>query len=1008
MKFISKLILTIIVVVAVLVGALAIFIATFDANDYKQQIISLVKDKTGRDLTIDGDLNLAMYPDIALELGKTRLSNAAGFKDSVFADVSAAKVSLKLLPLLKKKIEADEISLEGLQLNLQRKANGTSNWDDLAKGKASDTTEATSPTDNTESAPSKTVEELMNNFSIAGLNLKDANIHWIDEQAKQDIRLSPLNLSTGKIVPNTPLDIDLAVVMTQKNPATTLATEATTTLTFNKDTHSFALANLKLHANINPSQLGKSTVDINLAGDVKGNPQKINVAGLSLQSNISGDIIPEGAIKTDLKGNLDFDLNTQTLNLAGMKIENNVTGKPLAGGNLNAFISGNTKLDLSQQMLSIPDLKLNAKLAGGHLKSDGLAESSINGAAQFDLSKQLLNIADMKIITKVTGGYVKGGAANTTITGQTRFDLANQLLSINNMKLLADASGELLQGGQAKSDIAGDLQLNLAKSSIKSPALSINTHVQGGLVPGGNLTQTAKGTVDINWVNNTGAVNLANLLVKLAGMELKGSNVKLQPLAAKPNVSGQFQTNTFDLKSVMKTLGVTLPKTANPKALSSMQASFTVDANTDAVDISRLNLKLDKSTLTGSLGVANLSKPKGLPSLKPSLSINSINLDDYLAPTAPSTSAPKSGTTTASTSSSNTAELLPLETLRTLDINGTVKVGNMIVNKLKLSNINAKINAKNGLVVINPANASLYKGNYKGKITIDAKQATPTMTMRHELVGLRSEGLLFDLFQDKYISGGTKLITSLNSRGNTLDALLKNLSGDTSIAFNDGTIRDSKLAEKVSLAVKVFEKKEVQGDKSVVKFTGLSGDWKTNKGVFTTNNLSLLSPFFNIKGTGSADVAKQTLDMTLRIGPNTQLGDRPLFAPLRITGTFSDPKFSLDLKDLIKAVAAQDVVKLKAEAKAKLKAKEQELKLKFEKEKQAQQQKLKQKLANEKANAIKKLKAKTGDKLGNQLLNKMGVGEKKDPADPNATQAPKKQLEDKLKDKLNNKLKSLF
>ncbi len=136
MKFFSKLVLIIVVVIAVLIGALAIFVATFDANDYKQQVISLVKKQTGRELAINGDLKLAVYPDIALEVGEASLTNAAGFSGEQFATISSGKVSVKLLPLLKKQIKADEVYLDGLQLNLQRKADGSTNWDDLAKSDA--------------------------------------------------------------------------------------------------------------------------------------------------------------------------------------------------------------------------------------------------------------------------------------------------------------------------------------------------------------------------------------------------------------------------------------------------------------------------------------------------------------------------------------------------------------------------------------------------------------------------------------------------------------------------------------------------------------------------------------------------------------------------------------------------------------------------------------------------------------------------------------------------------
>ena len=174
----------------------------------------------------------------------------------------------------------------------------------------------------------------------------------------------------------------------------------------------------------------------------------------------------------------------------------------------------------------------------------------------------------------------------------------------------------------------------------------------------------------------------------------------------------------------------------------------------------------------------------------------------------------------------------------------------------------------------------------------------------------------------------------------------------------------------------------------------------------------MLAPLFNISGTGTADVANQTLNMKLRIGPNTKEGENPLFAPLTITGTFSNPKFGLDLQDLIKSLAAQDIEKVKQQAKQQLEEKKQELQQKIAAEKAEQEQKLKQKLEDAKTDAIQKLKAKTGEQLGNTLLEKIGGGAKTEiPAatqDPNAPASEQKSVEDQVKDKLKNKLKGLF
>ncbi len=1029
----KKLILSFVVLISIVFGALVLFVATFDANNYKQEVTNLVKKQTGRDLKIEGELKLALYPDLALEMGKTSLSNADGFIAKQFATIDSGMVSLKLIPLLKKKIEADAIQLNGLDLNLHRKADGTSNWDDLVKNK--DNSNAVSPVEE-EKAPSKIVEEMLQNLSIAGISLENANIVWRDDQAKQEISLSPLNLKTGKFSPRKPLPIDLDVVVTQKNPSMTITANGKTIVSLSSNNKDFSLSELNLETKIIGAQIPNGVLEANLSGNVKGSSQKISVSALSLQSILTGDLIAQGRVKTDLSGNIDFDINQQLLNISAMKIDGTVNGKPLAGGSMQALISGDSTFNLKTQLLSIPNLVIDAKMADGFVKG-GSATAKINGNTEFDLAKQFLSIKGMKLISdasgdilqggnanatlngnvnlnlanqlltipnlalnsKLTGGYVKGGAADLQLNGNTQFNLGNQLLSLNAMKLVANANGEMFKGGKANTSLSGDLQLDLARSKVMSPKITVNSQIEGGLIPGGKLSQSGSGNLDLNWASNQGAINLSNLLVNLAGLEIKGNKVQIQPLAVKPAISGQFQTNTFNLKTVMKTFGIEAPLTKNPSALTQIQAQFGLKADLDSIDLRGLKAKLDKSLLSGNLSIVNFTRP----AIKTKLTINTINLDDYLAPENKG----KQSTTTTPTSNN---ELLPLETLRTLNIDGDFNIGNMLVNNIKMSKVRAKINAKNGLIIIDPANAQLYSGNYKGRITIDAKQATPTMKMRHELAGIRSEGLLFDLFQDRYVSGGTKLVTDLSSSGNTIGALLKNLNGTSSMSLNDGTIRDSNLAEKVSLAVKAFEKKEIKDGQSVVKFTGLTGDFKTTNGEFVTDNLSMESPYFNIKGSGSANIATEKLNMLLRIGPNKQDAKRPLFAPLRITGTFTNPKFSLDLKDLIKTLASQDIEKLKSQAKEKLVQEKAALKLKFEKEKAVQEQRLKQKAQDAKADAIKKLKSKTGDKLGNAIINQLGGKKKQDPEqqDPNAPTEPPASVEDQVKDKLKNKLKGLF
>ena len=136
-----KIILSIIAAIAFLI-VIAIFTLPFfiDPNNFKPEIAAAVKDKTGRDLTLAGDLKLSIFPWLGISTGKMALGNAAGFQDKPFATLEESDIKVKLLPLLTKKIEISRLVLKGLTLNLAKNPQGESNWKDLTALDATKTT----------------------------------------------------------------------------------------------------------------------------------------------------------------------------------------------------------------------------------------------------------------------------------------------------------------------------------------------------------------------------------------------------------------------------------------------------------------------------------------------------------------------------------------------------------------------------------------------------------------------------------------------------------------------------------------------------------------------------------------------------------------------------------------------------------------------------------------------------------------------------------------------------
>jgi len=97
------------------------------------------------------------------------------------------------------------VELKGLNVDLQRAADGTTNWDDLIKS----TTTTTTTDEETETE----VEVEGSNAAIAalavgGIEVSDANVSWLDAQSGTDAKLSNFNLTTGAIELGKPFDLN--------------------------------------------------------------------------------------------------------------------------------------------------------------------------------------------------------------------------------------------------------------------------------------------------------------------------------------------------------------------------------------------------------------------------------------------------------------------------------------------------------------------------------------------------------------------------------------------------------------------------------------------------------------------------------------------------------------------------------------------------------------------------------------------------------------------------------
>ncbi|MBF0098555.1 MAG: AsmA family protein [Magnetococcales bacterium] len=190
-----------------------------DVNTFKEPIVRLVAEKTGRRLTIQGEMALTLFPHLGLRLGKMALANAEGFSAEPFAELGSAYLQLAPLPLLKRQWQVESLSLEGVRLNLEKSAAGQYNWHDLLRAPSSESNPDTPTTANIPAPPATAPGNAWaTRIAITELQLRDARIRWQDLARQESYTVVLPLLATGEVVDNQPLPLQLQLRLEEDSP----------------------------------------------------------------------------------------------------------------------------------------------------------------------------------------------------------------------------------------------------------------------------------------------------------------------------------------------------------------------------------------------------------------------------------------------------------------------------------------------------------------------------------------------------------------------------------------------------------------------------------------------------------------------------------------------------------------------------------------------------------------------------------------------------------------------
>jgi AsmA protein len=280
-----KIILSTIAAMALLlIAVVSILPFVINPNDFKPEIIAAVKDKTGRELTLDGELKLSLFPWAGISTEKIALSNAPEFQDRPFATIEEGNIGIRLLPLLSKKVEISRIVLKGLVLNLARNKQGLTNWDDLT---ASDL--KTAPAVVADKTDAQPVPE-QTTFSIGDITIENARINWDDLKTEKHIEIKDLNLNADKLIFDEPANITASMTVLKSGSTLIHAIKLNTELTVNEKLDTFALRRSDLQvASSGEAVSGQPLTTVLAIADaaLDWNQQTAKIQGLQLKS---GDV----------------------------------------------------------------------------------------------------------------------------------------------------------------------------------------------------------------------------------------------------------------------------------------------------------------------------------------------------------------------------------------------------------------------------------------------------------------------------------------------------------------------------------------------------------------------------------------------------------------------------------------------------------------------------------------------------------------------------------------------
>lgn len=250
------------------------------------------------------------------------------------------------------------------------------------------------------------------------------------------------------------------------------------------------------------------------------------------------------------------------------------------------------------------------------------------------------------------------------------------------------------------------------------------------------------------------------------------------------------------------------------------------------------------------------------------------------------------------------------------NIEGDVRIGDVRLVNIHAKNAHVKLAWQSNVLALTPIKAFLYGGTLEGTAHGSNLNQVPRWNWNVKLEGVQLQQLLSDANRGRTkinVTGKGQVDMNASTSGTSREQMFSQLNGDIKFDVTDGTVSAMDLNYLIKSAEALVSKQPInqppQGNLET-KFDSLSGTVKITNGIAASNDVTLKAPAFITTGKGSLNLLQQVLNFSLRVNP---ANDSKLKweIPVMITGNLSTPDVRLDMNELQRYLAEQQVDKVK-------------------------------------------------------------------------------------------------